>query len=84
MKASLVNAVSLISSKALVLCPSLPTFVNADITDYNTRVHSVVTIASRAGYKFTEGGTIRSVICLENGRWNSLVAECTGRNFFDI
>ena len=60
-------------------CPVPSALPNADvIIEDVVPYRSVITVTCHVGFKFGDGGTSRSFVCVENGKWSSAVDEgCT-------
>jgi len=59
-------------------CPELPNIHDGLLLPHDRYIGSVAQYRCLPGYRFEEGGTIRTLICRYGGKWSSEPGHCQG------
>ena len=60
-------------------CAPAPDVTNTRVERTGTNPGDVTVYSCLAGYYFTEGGIVRTIICSVYGEWSADVQKCVGR-----
>jgi len=65
-------------SVAVIYCPKLPVPLDATLSTDKTVYDILVIVKCNSGFKFSDGKTSKTVLCLQSGAWNDTFVDCQG------
>ena len=68
-------------NEPFILCPKMELKLEPNVRQLFVKGHQVgdyAVVECNHGYHFHDGSTVRSLVCMESGRWSSSIPTCKG------